>query len=165
MPEDRPNVHPPLLFLLLQAYYWFDDALQSSVRAADGPNVPRLQSMVMANVAAGIGRPSEIARNLGISRQAVNTLLRELTRKELVELVPDATDLRAKHVQYHPKAQRMIQVSRGAMTANESVVLAAVGQGRFDDFMDVLNKINEFRNTEVGNGQRRAGQPDGFRDP
>ncbi len=146
---EVPNVHPPLLFLLLQSYYFLDDALQASVRKADGPNVPRLQSMCMANVAAGVERPSQIAKNLGVSRQAVNTLLRELTRKELVQLVPDPTDQRAKRVQYHPNALRMIQVSRAAMATNEAAILAAVGQERFDDFIEVLKQFNEFRNAET----------------
>jgi len=147
--SELPNVHPPLLFLLLQSYYFLDDALQASVRKADGPNVPRLQSMFMANVAAGVERPSQIAKNLGISRQAVNTLLRELTRKELVQMVPDPTDKRAKRVQYHPQALRMVQVSRAAMATNEAAILAAVGQERFDDFIDVLIEINAFRNAEI----------------
>ena len=86
-PEDSPTVHPSLMFLLLQAYYWFDDSLQASIRSAGGPTLPRLQSMVMANVAAGVGRPSQIARNLGVSPQALNHLLAELKKKELVEKI------------------------------------------------------------------------------
>ena len=145
MPEDRPNVDPPLLFLLLQAYYWFDDALQASVRDAGGPNLPRLQSMVLANVAAGVGRPSQIARNLGVSRQALNHLLGELKRKELVELVADETDLRARRVQHHPKSMGLVEMARRTMAENEAVVLDLEGSQGFADFLDVLRKINDLR--------------------
>ena len=148
MPEDRPNVHPPLLFLLLQAYYWFDDALQASVRDAGGPNLPRLQSMVLANVAAGVGRPSQIARNLGVSRQVLNHLLGELKRKELVELVADETDLRARRVQHHPKSMGLVEMARRTMAENEAVVLGLEGSKRFADFLDVLRKINDLRATD-----------------
>lgn len=143
--QDHGDAHPPLMFLLLQAYYWFDDALQSSIRASGGPTLSRLQSMVMANVAAGVGRPSHIARNLGVSRQALNHLLGELKSRELVELVPDQTDLRAKLVQYHPKAKDLVAVARRTMAKNEALILGVEGATRFEDFLEVLSKINELR--------------------
>jgi len=149
MPTDPDNNHPSLMFLLLQAYYWFDDALQASIRAAGGPSLPRLQSMVMANVAAGVGRPTHIARNLGVSRQALNHLLTELKRKELIELVPDPIDARAKRVQYHPKSMALVALARRSLADNEAVVLQAEGATRFDDFLSVLNGINDLRSAEI----------------
>lgn len=148
MSDDRPNVHPPLLFQLLQAYYWFDDALQASVRDAGGPNLPRLQSMVLANVAAGVGRPSQIARNLGVSRQALNHLLGELKRKELVELVPDEKDLRAKRVTHHPKSMELVAMARRTMGENEAALLEMAGSTRFSHFLDVLSTVNDLRGSQ-----------------
>lgn len=148
MPEYSSPTQPPLLFLLLQAYYWFDDALQASIREAGGPTLPRLQSMVMANVAAGVGRPTQIARNLGVSRQALNHLLAELKRKKLIELVGDPHDARAKRVQYHPDSMELVAVARRTMANNEAVLLAAEGATRFDDFLNVLSKINDLRSAD-----------------
>jgi len=148
MPEDQLDPHPSTMFLLLQAYYWFDDALQATLRSAGGPSLPRLQSMVMANVAAGVSRPSQIARNLGVSRQALNHLLGELKRKELVQLVPDADDARAKCVQYHPKSMALVEVARRTLAANEAIVLELEGINRFQDFLEVLSKINDLRSAD-----------------
>lgn len=82
--------------LLLRAFYWMDESLQRNIQARGGPKVTHSQSMVILTIGEGIGRPSAIAERLGVSRQAVHQSLRELGKLNLVELVADADDGRAK---------------------------------------------------------------------
>ncbi len=71
------NAPEYLIVPLLQAFYWFDDGLQAHLQARGWAHVTRPQSMVMVNIVTGIRRPSDIARNLGVSRQAVSAYLKE----------------------------------------------------------------------------------------
>lgn len=94
MPKASENIN--LDQLLLRAFYWMDESLQRNVQARGGPKVTHSQSMVILTIGEGIGRPSAIAERLGVSRQAVHQSLRELGKLNLVELVADPEDGRAK---------------------------------------------------------------------
>jgi DNA-binding MarR family transcriptional regulator len=54
--------------------------------------------MVMANVAIGVRKPSDIARNMGISRQAAHTTINQMVAMGMLELRQDKDDRRSKIV-------------------------------------------------------------------
>ena len=68
-----------LMMNLLSALYWFDEALQAALKEAGIPNVSRAQSMLIANISAGEHRATRIARNLGVTRQAISLMLTQPT--------------------------------------------------------------------------------------
>ncbi|MBO6677930.1 MarR family transcriptional regulator [Parvibaculum sp.] len=96
-----------LMAQLLNRFIWFDGALQKSLDARGHGGVRRLESMTMIYVHAGIRRPSELARLLGVTRQSMNTALRELEEKGLVYLEPDPEDARCKLVSFAPEGAAM----------------------------------------------------------
>ena len=85
---------------LLHSYYWCDEGLQNALRSAGFQTLSRTKSMIMVNIADGITRPTELARNLGISRQAIQQTLAELEDAGLVNLKTDPSDGRAKIVEF-----------------------------------------------------------------
>ena len=87
-----------LLLSLLQGFYWFDEGLQNYLQARGWPAVTRPQSMVMANVVLGVRRPSDIARNMGVSRQAIHATINQMIELGIVGLVDDPTNRRVKVV-------------------------------------------------------------------
>ena len=87
-----------LLLSLLQGFYWCDEGLQNYLRARGWPAVTRPQSMVMANVVLGVRRPSDIARNMGVSRQAIHATINQMIEMDIVALVDDPTNRRVKVV-------------------------------------------------------------------
>ena len=82
--------------LFVRAFYWMDEGLQQNIRRRGGPSITHSQSLIIMSIGEGITRPSAIAERLGVSRQAIHQSLRELINVELVELVPDPDDGRAK---------------------------------------------------------------------
>ncbi|MDP1626366.1 MarR family winged helix-turn-helix transcriptional regulator [Parvibaculum sp.] len=100
MTQRQPGV---LMAQLLNRFMWFDGALQKSLDARGYGGVRRLESMTMVYVHAGIRRPSELARLLGVTRQSMNTALRELEEKRLVYMAPDPEDARCKLVTFAPE--------------------------------------------------------------
>ena len=87
-----------LLLSLLQGFYWFDEGLQNYFQARGWPSVTRPQSMVMANIVLGVRRPSDIARNMGVSRQAIHATISQMIEVGIVALVDDPTSRRVKVV-------------------------------------------------------------------
>ena len=87
-----------IIIPLLQAFEWFDEGLQRSLKARGWPVLTRTESMVMIHVILDIIRPSEIARCLGLSRQTIHTTISNIVDKGLFELKDDPSDKRAKIV-------------------------------------------------------------------
>jgi len=87
-----------LLLSLLQGFYWFDEGLQNYLQARGWPVVTRPQSMVMANLVLGVRRPSDIARRLGVTRQAIHATINQMIELGIVELVDDPANGRVKIV-------------------------------------------------------------------
>jgi DNA-binding MarR family transcriptional regulator len=83
-----------MLITLLRAYYWLDEGVRNYVMSRGAPKFTRAQGMVMANIILGYHRPSEIARELGVSRQAIHTTLQQMVRKDIVRLDVDPENRR-----------------------------------------------------------------------
>lgn len=96
--EDISQIPVNLAQLLMRAFYWVDEGLQNGLKGEGWPSITRAQSMVFVNIGEGVTRPSEIAAKLGVTRQAVHQTINELVAMDLIKLVPDETDRRAKKV-------------------------------------------------------------------
>lgn len=121
-----------LIVPLLQAFVWFDDGLQSFLQAQGWNQVTRPQSMVMANVMMGVHKPSDIARNLGISRQAVHTTINQMVKLGMLELRDDAEDRRASIVAVSAKGRAMSVDADRAMEALTAELRRRIGPRAVD---------------------------------
>lgn len=92
---------------LMKAFYWFDEGLQSALNARGWDSISRSQSIMFANIAIGIRRPADLARNLGVSRQAVSKMLQEMAEQDLVVIEPDPQDKRAQLVNFSEKSRKL----------------------------------------------------------
>ena len=113
-----------LLLSLLQGFYWFDEGLQNYLRAKNWPAVTRPQSMVMANIVLGVRRPSDIARRLGVSRQAIHATISQMIRLGMVDLIDDPTNRRVKVMTLTPLGETM------RLDAQRAMVILADELGR-----------------------------------
>lgn len=120
---------------LLQAFFWFDDGLQSFLQARGWEQVTRPQSMVMANVVIGVHKPSDIARNLGISRQAVHTTINQMIEMGMLELRDDINDRRAKIVAVSEKGREMGRDADLAVAAMTAELRKRIGGKNVDNLI------------------------------
>jgi DNA-binding MarR family transcriptional regulator len=123
---------------LLYAYYWMDEGMQNHMRAAGIPPLSRTQSMIMTNVADGITRPSELARNLGISRQAVHQLIADMEKRNLVEMLPDPSDARAKIIRFSHRGMSIGEVALRATQNMEATLKKRLGQKSLQELRRIL---------------------------
>ena len=105
------NYKKVLIRGLLDAYYWMDESIQNHMLAAGYEPLSSSQAMIMINVAGGVRRPSDLARKLGVSRQAVHQLLADMDERGLVDLRPDPADARAKDVHFSKRGTGMHMVA------------------------------------------------------
>lgn len=132
------NTPGQLMALLLARFLWFDGGLQASLDAAGWGGVRRLESMAMIHVHAGIRRPSDLARVIGVTRQSINTALRELEEKGLVRLVPDPEDRRCKIVEFAPEGAGMREAALTAVTSLEALLAERLGSDRVAALVQLL---------------------------
>ena len=96
MKPEASEKRPALMSGLLRGFRWLDHALQENLAARGWAPLSGTESEIMFLVGAGIDRPSEIARQLGISRQAIHKATRTLIERKLVALEDDSSDGRGK---------------------------------------------------------------------
>ncbi|HTP76614.1 MAG TPA: MarR family winged helix-turn-helix transcriptional regulator [Rhizomicrobium sp.] len=120
---DRPHLVVPLL----KAFYWFDEGLQAYLRHRGWRGVSRPQSMVMANVVMGVTRPTDIARNLGVSRQAIHVTIGQMIKKGMIELRDDPNDRRGKTVVISATGRAMRRDAQTAMVILTKALQSRIG--------------------------------------
>lgn len=129
-PLDEQAEPSHLILELLTAFYWFDEGLQNHLRAKGWPEITRPQSMLMANLALGVRRPSDIARRLGVSRQAIHTTLNQMIGKGVLELVDDPADRRIKLVELSEMGEAMKHDAQAAMNVMVEALERRIGARR-----------------------------------
>ena len=127
-----------LIVPLLQGFFWFDDGLQALLQKKGWGHVTRPQSMVMINILSGTVRPSDIARNLGISRQAIHSTINQMVELGVVALEPDPDDRRHMIVSLTETGARMRQDAQRAMDQLADQLADRLGHDRFDALLATL---------------------------
>lgn len=117
-----------LILDLMRAFYWFDEQLRARLAQRGWSGITRSQSLVLANVANGVVRPSVIASNLGVSRQAMSQLLGEMSQAGLIDIVPDPDDRRAQWVVFSSLGGPIREAASSILRDLEAQLAAAAGR-------------------------------------
>jgi DNA-binding MarR family transcriptional regulator len=87
------------------------------------------------------GRPTELARRIHVSKQALTQLIRELSAGGYVELLPDASDGRARIVRRTSRGDAALENADAAIARLEADWSARIGAGRYHVFREVLGLL------------------------
>ncbi|HKD22355.1 MAG TPA: MarR family winged helix-turn-helix transcriptional regulator [Rhizomicrobium sp.] len=128
-----------LIVPLLQGFYWFDEGLQNYLRAKGWSKVTRAQSMIMVNVITGTRKPSDIARVLGISRQAVHATIEQMIEMDLVKLVDDPEDGRAKILELSEGGERRRKDARRAVVMLTKELSTRIGKQNVQNLLKAFS--------------------------
>jgi DNA-binding MarR family transcriptional regulator len=88
-------------------------------------------------------RPSELAAQLRISKQALNYLLGGLERLGYLARRPDPDDLRSKRIVLTPRGTSAILVIREAVAEMETAWSERLGPSRFEQLRTLLVELGE----------------------
>ncbi len=129
-----------LIGTLAYALFWMDESLQASLEAAGWERMNRTRSMIMLSITVGINRPAQLARNMGISRQAIHQLLQGMKDEGFLELVPDPSDKRAKIVKFSAGSEGIRMAAQEAISSIELELEARIGKQTFENLKKALAK-------------------------
>lgn len=127
-----------IIMSILEGFYWFDDGLQKYLAAQGWKPISRAQSTVMMNVIAGSNRATDIAKNLGLTRQAVHVTIRQMIEEGLVELEEDPADRRVKRIVLTKEVEPMRRDARRAIDLLVAELVDRIGE------QDVRNLYRAF---------------------
>ena len=81
---------------LVKAIDWYDVSLQSILTGRGLQSFNRTQSVMLIHIAEGIIKPSDIAHDMGATRQNIHAMAKTLIDAHIIEVVPDPEDGRSK---------------------------------------------------------------------
>ena len=87
-------------------------------------------------------KPSELAAQLRMSKQALNYQLGQLERLGYLERRPDPDDLRSKRIVLTPRAEEAVPVIRSAVAEVEDDWAQRLGPERFVELRGLLIELN-----------------------
>ena len=119
-----------LIIPLWEAFGWFDEGLQSSLKLRGWQTMTRPESAVMIHVILGTNRPSDIARNLGLTRQAIHITISKMVEKGVLELHSDPLDARVSVVGLTKVGKEMRRDAKMIVQYIESVLTERIGAQR-----------------------------------
>jgi DNA-binding MarR family transcriptional regulator len=88
-------------------------------------------------------RPSELAAQLGMSKQALNYLLGQLERLDYLQRRADPDDLRSKRIVLTHRGESVVRVIREAVTELETHWAHQLGPKRFTQLRTLLLELNQ----------------------
>lgn len=127
-----------LIIALFQRFCWLDEGLQARLHDRGWPDVSRSQSMVMTNIVSGVVRPSDIARNLGISRQAIHSTINQMVELGILKLDVDPQDRRHMIASLTELGSKMRHDAQIAMDSLGEQIADVLGRQRFNALLAAL---------------------------
>jgi DNA-binding MarR family transcriptional regulator len=125
--------------LLLDRFRWFDQALLFTLHDRLGVKLTSAQSLLFADLGVEGARQSDLARRLGVSRQAVNELVHGLVQQGFVEVLPDPDSRRSKLVRPTTQGRESIKVALQTFAQLEKELRSRIGDRRVDQLRLALD--------------------------
>ncbi|MEQ8858948.1 MAG: MarR family winged helix-turn-helix transcriptional regulator [Pseudomonadales bacterium] len=124
---------------LTRALDWFDNSLQNVVASLGYEPFHRTQSMIIMHIALGIDTPSDIAREMSLTRQNVHHMAKVLIEKGVIESLPDPRDPRRSVYRLSEQASELRTSALAAMTELENVLEQRIGATRVKALREALS--------------------------
>ena len=131
----------PLLAHLVKAMNWVHHSMQQEVKGSGFGPYNTSQAIVLCNIILGINRPSGIAREMGLSRQAVSQIMKELESQGVIELTDDPDHKLAKiaRIRHDEKKDGLSWVTSNAVSAVDMKLRQRIGKARFQALKKALD--------------------------
>ncbi|GEQ98996.1 hypothetical protein JCM17844_26330 [Iodidimonas gelatinilytica] len=128
----------PLGQALISANQWMSSSLLHLMKAKGHDKLTGAHLTFFCHLNCGVTHASEVARRMGISRQAVYKITRELQRIGALELREDPDDKRQKTIIMTDLGERVALDTRVSMAEVEAHLREVVGLRRFESMAQIL---------------------------
>ncbi|KRA30069.1 hypothetical protein ASD81_20490 [Nocardioides sp. Root614] len=138
----RPNFEPFIALADKAARALRDDMIASGHRAGF-PELALSHSAVFSTLGPEGARAADMAARVGITRQSMGEVVRDLVRLGIVEMVEDPSDRRAKLVRYTGYGEKVAQAGFDHIIALEKELAAECGAADLETARKVLGRVRE----------------------
>lgn len=121
--SDSPN----MVYLLARAFRWFEEGLRQDADFAHLPQLSNTQLMTLASLDKDGTSISELARRVGVTRQAMHQLVGELSKAALLETVASPTDKRVRLVKLTLLGRTMDEKAVAIIDSLEALLKDRIG--------------------------------------
>jgi len=115
-----------------------DESLQNGLQQAGYRPRTRTQTMILIHISNGVTRAAELARALGVSRQAIQQQINELEKDDLITQLPDPSDKRANRIVFSEKGAALIKQAMQTLRGTEQALAERVGYDSLEQMRQVL---------------------------
>ena len=148
------------LQLLFKAARLINEDAIARVRKRTGEPVRVAHTALLPHVDLEGTRLTELARRMGVTKQAVGQLVDELEQMGQLERVPDPEDSRAKLVRFSKRGRKGLLDGLAVLRELEAELVAAVGKQRVAELHDTLAESVAKRAVTCRWKWRRSGEPE-----
>ena len=128
--------------LLLDAHRTLTSELTDELEERGWPDLRSSQATLLLNVDRRSGtRLTELARRVGVTKQAVMVVVDELELRGLVRRTPDPDDARAKVVRLTARGRTCAAETRRAVAAVDARARRTLGGRRHDGLREALEQL------------------------
>ena len=133
------NTDRHIIASLIKGLDWFDNSLQNLFAARGYQSVHRTHSMMVVLIASGINRPADIARELGVSRQNIHYMARQLIEGGVLCQLSDTSDARGAIYAFADESQERRDFAMAALARLEEVLMHRIGTEQVKNLRHVLS--------------------------
>ena len=130
---------PPLGQILLKASQWISSGMLHLMHERGHTQLGQVHLTFFSHLNCGITQASDVARRMGISRQAVYKITKELQEMEILTLESDPEDGRQKIISMTKRGEQVALDSRDCLDVIEARLTEKIGQENFDMLFSVLS--------------------------
>lgn len=142
MPSPDPQIPPPQIGALLRmAWEEMGETVFAGILAAGYDDLRPAHLPLLRNVLLEGRRPGELAAKIGLSKQAVNDVLREFEAKGYLTLEPDPHDGRSKRIVPTDRGKALVTVAIECSRDVGRRWAERVGAERYAQFEAVLRDV------------------------
>lgn len=123
---------------LFDAYQEIGSSLEKNLRESGQIHLTRTQIIILISIINGLSRGSQLAKAIGISRQAVQQQLSELIASNILYKKPDSGDKRANKIEFTNKGKKVANLIQTASALIEKDLSGIVGLGNLQTLRKLL---------------------------
>jgi DNA-binding MarR family transcriptional regulator len=137
--EDRPGYALPLL--LLDGFRTIIDTLHRELARQGHPDVRPVHGFALQAIGRGSGTVTELARALGVTKQAAAKTVRGLEQLDYIERAVDPADRRSQRLVLTGRGTEVLALSATALAAVRASWVDRLGASAVDDLEGALETV------------------------
>lgn len=129
-----------LIDLLLQRFEWVEEAFNKKLEKELDTHLSRTEIQFMSHLNDGKDRSSDMTKKLGITRQGVSLVVKQLESKNIIKLIQDPAKANAKLIKTTAHGRTFATRAIALFSEVELEIANKIGKKEFNYLKELLHK-------------------------